>query len=118
VRGKGYEEIAQHYPHPGWVEHDPNEIWSAVQVSARRALESASAKPRDVKAIGITNQRETLVLWDRRTLAPIAPAIVWQDRRTASLCADLRADGHEPRVTELTGLRLDPVAPSTPWSRR
>src|SRR2546423_12718402 len=78
VRGKGYEEIAQHYPHPGWVEHDPNEIWSAVQVSARRALEAASAKPRDVKAIGITNQRETLVLWDRRTLAPIAPAIVWQ----------------------------------------
>src|SRR5260370_39478701 len=65
VRGKGYEEIAQHYPRPGWVEHDANEIWSAVQLSARRALDSAGASPRDVRAIGITNQRETLVLWDR-----------------------------------------------------
>jgi len=113
VRGKGYEEIAQHYPHPGWVEHDPNEIWSAVQVSARRALESASAKPRDVKAIGITNQRETLVLWDRRTLAPIAPAIVWQDRRTAGECARLREAGHEQLVHKTTGLVLDPYFTAT-----
>src|SRR5437762_1099298 len=67
VRGKGYEEITQHYPRPGWVEHDPAEIWSAVQVSARRALEAANAQSRDVRAIGITNQRETLVLWDRKT---------------------------------------------------
>src|SRR5947207_15204338 len=74
VRGKGYEELAQHYPQPGWVEHDPNEIWSAVQVSARRALESARAKPRDLKAIGITNQRESLVPWDRRPPAQIARA--------------------------------------------
>ena len=113
MRGKGYEEIAQHYPHPGWVEHDPNEIWSAVQVSARRALESASAKPRDVKAIGITNQRETLVLWDRRTLAPIAPAIVWQDRRTAGECARLREAGHEQLVHKTTGLVLDPYFTAT-----
>jgi len=113
VRGKGYEEIAQHYPHPGWVEHDPNEIWSAVQVSARRALEAASAKPRDVKAIGITNQRETLVLWDRRTLAPIAPAIVWQDRRTAGECARLREAGHEQLVHKTTGLVLDPYFTAT-----
>src|SRR5439155_2285004 len=72
VRGKGYEEITQHYPRPGWVEHDANEIWSAVQVSAKRALDSAGAGPRDVRAVGITNQRETLVMWDRRTLEPIA----------------------------------------------
>src|SRR2546430_16691583 len=82
VRGKGYEEITQHYPRPGWVEHDPAEISSAVQVSARRALEAANAKSREVRAIGITNHRETLVLWDRKTLQPIAPPIVWQDGRT------------------------------------
>ena len=113
VRGKGYEEIAQHYPRPGWVEHDPSEIWSAVQASARRALEAADAKPSDVRAIGITNQRETLVLWDRRTLQPIAPAIVWQDRRTADVCTRLREAGHEQRVREVTGLVLDPYFTAT-----
>src|SRR5947209_14960314 len=75
VRGKGYEEITQHYPRPGWVEHDPNEIWSAVQASAKLALEAAGAGARDVRAVGITNQRETLVLWDRDALEPIAPAM-------------------------------------------
>src|SRR5437773_1956723 len=113
VRGKGYEEITQHYPRPGWVEHDPAEIWSAVQVSARRALEAASAQSREVRAIGITNQRETLVLWDRKTLQPIAPAIVWQDRRTADQCARLREAGHEQRVRETTGLVLDPYFTAT-----
>src|SRR5438445_2893889 len=113
VRGKGYEEITQHYPRPGWVEHDPAEIWSAVQVSARRALEAANAQSRDVRAIGITNQRETLVLWDRKTLQPIAPAIVWQDRRTADQCARLREAGHEARVREITGLVLDPYFTAT-----
>ena len=118
VRGKGYQEIRQSYPRPGWVEHDPNEIWSAVQVSARRALDAAKAKPADVKAVGITNQRETLVLWNRKTLKPIAPAIVWQDRRTADRCARLREAGHEPRVRELTGLVLDPYFTATKlaWS--
>ncbi len=113
VRGKGYTEITQHYPQPGWVEHDPNEIWSAVEASAGQALNSASADPRDVRAIGITNQRETLVLWDRKTLEPIAPAIVWQDRRTADECARLRAAGHEQRVREITGLVLDPYFTAT-----
>src|SRR2546427_5966473 len=113
IQGKGYEEITQRYPRPGWVEHDPNEIWSAVQASARRALEAANAKPRDVRAVGITNQRETLVLWDRRTLQPIAPAIVWQDRRTADICTELREAGQEPRVREITGLVLDPYFTAT-----
>src|SRR5437879_10699275 len=113
IQGKGYEEVTQRYPRPGWVEHDPNEIWSAVQASARRALEAANAKPRDVRAVGITNQRETLVLWDRRTLQPVAPAIVWQDRRTADQCARLREAGHEARVREITGLVLDPYFTAT-----
>jgi len=84
-----------------------------VQASARRALEAANAKPRDVRAVGITNQRETLVLWDRRTLQPVAPAIVWQDRRTADQCARLREAGHEARVREITGLVLDPYFTAT-----
>jgi glycerol kinase len=113
IRGKGYREITQHYPRPGWVEHDPNEIWLAVQESARQALAAAGAVPRDVIAIGITNQRETLVVWDRQTLAPLAPAIVWQDRRTAGACDLLRKAGHEPRVREVTGLVLDPYFTAT-----
>ena len=113
VRGKGYTEITQHYPRPGWVEHDPNEIWSAVQASAHQALEGAGARPADVAAIGITNQRETLVLWDRKTLEPITPAIVWQDRRTAGECTRLREAGHEERVREITGLVLDPYFTAT-----
>jgi len=113
VRGKGYQEITQHYPRPGWVEHDPEEIWSAVELSAHAALEAANAKPSDVRAIGITNQRETLVLWNRKTLNPIAPAIVWQDRRTADECARLRAAGHEEHVREVTGLVLDPYFTAT-----
>src|SRR2546421_7863316 len=115
VRGKGYEEITQHYPRPGWVEHDPAEIWAAVQVSARRALEAANAQSRDVRAIGITNQRETLVLWDRKTLQPIAPAIVWQARRTSDECTRLREAGHEGRVGEVTGLVLDPYFTATKY---
>jgi glycerol kinase len=95
------------------VEHDPNEIWAAVQSSAQRALDAAGAKPSDVAAIGIANQRETLVLWDRRTLEPIAPAIVWQDRRTADECARLREEGHEKHVRDITGLVLDPYFTAT-----
>ena len=108
VRSKGYREITQHYPQPAWVEHDALEIWAAVQASAQDALRSAEATPDDVRAVGITNQRETLVVWDRRTLVPLAPAIVWQDRRTASVCDRLREAGHEERVREVTGLVLDP----------
>jgi glycerol kinase len=113
VRAKGYREITQHYPQPGWVEHDPLEIWSAVQQATQDALHSAGAKPKDVRAVGITNQRETLVVWDRRTLEPLAPAIVWQDRRTAAVCDRLREAGHEPRVREVTGLVLDPYFTAT-----
>jgi glycerol kinase len=113
VRAKGYHEITQHYPQPGWVEHDANEIWSAVQKSARDALADARAEATDVRAIGITNQRETLVLWDRRTLEPLGPAIVWQDRRTATECTRLREGGHEQRVREITGLVLDPYFTAT-----
>ncbi|HEV3405671.1 MAG TPA: glycerol kinase GlpK, partial [Candidatus Dormibacteraeota bacterium] len=113
VLGKGYREITQHYPRPGWVEHDPTEIWDAVQASAKQALQAAAVDSGDVRAIGITNQRETLVLWDRKTLEPIAPAIVWQDRRTAGECARLRAAGHEERVREVTGLVLDPYFTAT-----
>jgi glycerol kinase len=113
VRAKGYQEITQHYPRPGWVEHHPKEIWEAVQSSSRQALKAAGAVEADVRAIGITNQRETLVLWDRKTLEPIAPAIVWQDRRTAAECARLRAEGHEQRVREVTGLVLDPYFTAT-----
>jgi glycerol kinase len=109
VRGKGYHEITQHYPQPGWVEHDPEEIWAAVQKSARDAL----ANEKDVRAIGITNQRETLVMWDRRTLKPLSPAIVWQDRRTADECTRLREAGHEQRVRDVTGLMLDPYFTAT-----
>ena len=113
VRAKGYREITQHYPQPGWVEHDALEIWSAVQAAAQESLHTAGAKPGDVRAVGITNQRETLVAWDRRTLEPLAPAIVWQDRRTAAVCDALREAGHEQRVREVTGLVLDPYFTAT-----
>jgi glycerol kinase len=113
VRGKGYREITQHYPQPGWVEHDAEEIWAAVQSSSSEALRGAGADPGDVRAIGITNQRETLVVWDRRTLKPLGNAIVWQDRRTAADCTRLRDLGHEDRVREVTGLVIDPYFTAT-----
>ncbi len=113
VRAKGYREITQHYPQPGWVEHDALEIWAAVQLTAKDALHAAGVTPADVRAVGITNQRETLVVWDRRTLEPLAPAIVWQDRRTAAVCQRLRDAGHEARVREVTGLVLDPYFTAT-----
>ena len=113
VRAKGYREIAQHYPKPGWVEHDPLEIWSAVQHSAKEALHNAGVSAAEVRSVGITNQRETLVLWDRRTLEPLGSAIVWQDRRTAAACDRFREAGHEPRVREVTGLVIDPYFTAT-----
>ena len=113
VRAKGYREITQHYPQPGWVEHDALEIWSAVQLTAKDVLHAAGVTPADVRAVGITNQRETLVVWDRRTLEPLAPAIVWQDRRTAAVCDHLRDAGHQERVREVTGLVIDPYFTAT-----
>jgi glycerol kinase len=112
-RGLGYREIAQHYPQPGWVEHDPEEIWTSVLAAAGQALDHAGAAAADVRAVGITNQRETLVLWDRATGRPLHNAIVWQDRRTAADCDRLRAAGAEARVRRVTGLVIDPYFTAT-----
>src|SRR6185503_8930328 len=111
VLARGYAEFAQHFPRPGWVEHAPEEIWQATLRATRVALDAAPEAM--VRAVGITNQRETAVLWDRHTLAAPRRAIVWQDRRTAEICDRLRDAGHEPRVSELTGLRLDPYFTGT-----
>ncbi|AMY68433.1 glycerol kinase GlpK [Frigidibacter mobilis] len=100
------EEVPQHYPASGWVEHDPEDLWSTALRSAREVIARAGAP--EIAAIGITNQRETVLVWDRATGAPIHRAIVWQDRRTAGLCAELREAGHEPDITYRTGLLLDP----------
>jgi glycerol kinase len=107
------EEFAQHFPASGWVEHDPADIWSSVAGTARAAIERAGLGPQDIAAIGITNQRETTVIWDRTTGEPIHRAIVWQDRRTAATCADLREAGHEPMIAARTGLLLDPYFSGT-----
>ncbi len=107
VVARGYAELPQHYPQPGWVEHDPDEIWATVGQAAASALRQARASGVEVAAIGITNQRETTVIWDRATGTPIHRAIVWQCRRTAPLCDRLRAEGAEPLVRERTGLVLD-----------
>jgi glycerol kinase len=106
-------EFTQRFPQPGWVEHDANEIWTTQQATIADVLAQARAAPADLAAIGITNQRETTVLWDRRSGRPVAPAIVWQDRRTAPHCDRLRADGHEARVARTTGLTLDPYFSAT-----
>jgi glycerol kinase len=106
-------ELAQHYPQPGLVEHDAEEIWRAQLWSAREALRRARVRPQEVAAIGIANQRETVVVWDRRTGKPIHRAIVWQDRRTADVCDRLRKRGHEREVARTTGLTLDPYFSGT-----
>ncbi|MGH6623093.1 MAG: FGGY family carbohydrate kinase, partial [Burkholderiaceae bacterium] len=100
-------EFRQVFPQPGWVEHDPVEIWSTQLACAQTALRQAGVAASEVAAIGITNQRETTILWDRKTGAPIANAIVWQDRRTAGMCDKLRAGGYERMVSEKTGLVID-----------
>ena len=111
VRGRGYKEFRQIYPKPGWVEHDPEDIWSSVLDALGQALKGIDAK--SIAAIGITNQRETAILWDRKTGKAVHNAIVWQDRRTAERCAELKAQGKEARVKELTGLTLDPYFSGT-----
>ncbi|WP_203338149.1 glycerol kinase GlpK [Nocardioides limicola] len=116
IVARGYQEFAQHFPQPGWVEHAPEEIWQATLEATKAALAALRRDHRrsaDPVAVGITNQRETIVLWDRETLASPRRAIVWQDRRTAQICEELRAQGHGDRVTELTGLRLDPYFSGT-----
>jgi glycerol kinase len=107
------QELSQIYPAPGWVEHDPEEIWSATIATARAALAQAGAGAGEVAGIGITNQRETTLVWDRVTGKPIHNAVVWQDRRTADVCAQLRQAGHEPQVAARTGLLLDPYFSAT-----
>ncbi len=113
VAGMAQREFGQHFPRPGWVEHDALEIWYSQRATMADALRSAGIAPRDVAAIGITNQRETTVLWDRATGMPVAPAIVWQDRRTATACEELRAAGHEPEIAKRTGLLFDPYFSGT-----
>ena len=104
------EELTQHYPRPAWVEHDASEIWTKTLACARQVTGEAAGA---IAAIGITNQRETVVAWDRHTGEPLARAIVWQDRRTAQFCADMKDYGHEAAVQQRTGLLLDPYFSGT-----
>ncbi|MEY2770289.1 MAG: hypothetical protein RIQ38_708, partial [Pseudomonadota bacterium] len=113
VHSMAQQEFAQHYPQPGWVEHDPMAIWQSQLHTAREALRQGGLRPADVRGVGITNQRETTLLWHRRTGAPLHPAIVWQDRRTEALCQTLQAQGAEAMVQARTGLRLDPYFSGT-----
>ncbi len=106
-------ELEQHYPKPGWVEHDPEQIWRDTLAAGRNALERAGLSAPEVAAIGITNQRETVVLWERASGRPVHPAIVWQDRRTAARCRALRQAGHDPLVQARTGLLIDPYFSAT-----
>jgi glycerol kinase len=113
VVASAQEEFPQHFPQSGWVEHEPADIWSSTAAVCRAAIERAGLGPGAIAAIGITNQRETTLVWDRATGAPLGRAIVWQDRRTSGLCAELRAAGHEAMITDRTGLLLDPYFSGT-----
>jgi len=111
VRGRAYSEFEQFFPRPGWVEHDANEIWEVTRRVAAEAIADAGGP--ELEAIGITNQRETVVAWDPRTGEPVHRALVWQDRRTADRCEELKEAGHEPLVRERTGLTIDPYFSGT-----
>ncbi|MHB8694384.1 MAG: glycerol kinase GlpK [Solirubrobacteraceae bacterium] len=111
--GRAYSEFAQHFPHPGWVEHDAQEIWRTTQAVAGRALDDAGITGGELNAVGITNQRETICVWDPDTGTALHHAIVWQDRRTAARCDELREQGHEAMVRAKTGLVLDPYFSGT-----
>ncbi|NND48796.1 MAG: glycerol kinase, partial [Rhizobiales bacterium] len=113
VLGTGQQEFEQHFPRSGWVEHDPADLWTTTLATARTALSEAGLAASDIAGIGITNQRETTLVWDRKTGAPIHNAIVWQDRRTADFCAQLKDAGHEAAITASTGLLLDPYFSAT-----
>ncbi|MEO0636447.1 MAG: glycerol kinase GlpK [Pseudomonadota bacterium] len=113
ICGVGQREFTQHFPQSGWVEHDANEIWDGVLGVCKAALADAGITAADLAAIGITNQRETVFLWDRATGEPVHKAIVWQDRRTSDFCAELKAAGHEALFTQKTGLLLDPYFSGT-----
>jgi glycerol kinase len=112
IRGRAYSELEQFFPRPGWVEHDANEIWEVTRRVAAEAIADADAGS-ELEAIGITNQRETVVAWDPQTGEPVHRALVWQDRRTAARCDELKEEGHEPLVRERTGLTIDPYFSGT-----
>ena len=112
-KARAQKEFKQFFPASGWVEHDPEEIWKTALVTVRSALRKAGVAGRDIASIGITNQRETVVVWDRKTGKPIHKAIVWQDRRTAEFCKELKSQGHEALFTQKTGLLLDPYFSGT-----
>ncbi|MET0358014.1 MAG: glycerol kinase GlpK [Pararhizobium sp.] len=113
IAGVSGQEFQQFFPDSGWVEHDADEIWESVLSTSRKAIEKAGIAATDIAAIGITNQRETIVVWDRETGKPVHRAIVWQDRRTARFCDELKARGLEPLFTEKTGLLIDPYFSGT-----
>jgi len=113
IAARGYREFEQHFPKPGWVEHAPEDIWQATLRAAEDCLDDWDGNRDALRGVGITNQRETVLLWDRETLGSPRKAIVWQDRRTTEICRRLQEQGHEKRVTELTGLRLDPYFSAT-----
>jgi len=111
--GLGQQEFSQHYPANGWVEHDAEEIWQTTVDSCHKAIADAKLEMSDVTCIGITNQRETTVVWDKTSGTPLGNAIVWQDRRTAEYCRELKANGHEPTIQTKTGLLIDPYFSAT-----
>ena len=113
IRGKVNVEFRQIFPKPGWVEHDLDDIWSSVHTTVQRALRESGLRGGEIGAVGIANQRETVALWDRRSGKPVHNAIVWQDRRTAEACAQLKAEGREQAIREKTGLVLDPYFSAT-----
>src|SRR5262245_30010395 len=108
IAGLAQEEFPQHYPRSGWVEHDPEDIWRTVLSTCRAVLGKEGASAGSVAAIGLTNQRETAIVWERATGRPVHNAVVWQDRRTAGICQTLKTAGHEAAVAKATGLLLDP----------
>ena len=113
IKASAQEEFPQHFPDSGWVEHDPGDLWSTTAGTCRAAIEKAGLGSDDIAAIGITNQRETVVVWDKNTGKPVYNAIVWQDRRTADFCRTLREAGHDKMITARTGLLADPYFSAT-----
>lgn len=113
IAAQAQQEFPQHFPASGWVEHEPEDIWTSTIATCREAMKKANVAAKDIAAIGITNQRETTVVWDRATGKAVHRAIVWQDRRTAEICARLKADGHEPVIAAKTGLIIDPYFSGT-----
>src|SRR5437899_7085231 len=113
IAATAQQEFPQHFPASGWVEHEPEDIWTSTIMVCGKALEKAGLQAKDIAAIGITNQRETTVVWDRATGQAVHRAIVWQDRRTADICAKLKHEGHEPNISARTGLIIDPYFSGT-----